>query len=93
MRDLICHSYLVAVLQGTNNPHYSQIAKDVRDAILRKPAGNGELAKYWTKEQQEVKIEAAYTKWAAKGAWLAAAQNVSYQFPTISTRHKINYRL
>ncbi|KAJ7182935.1 hypothetical protein C8R43DRAFT_968527 [Mycena crocata] len=68
--------YLAAVLNGAKNPHRSQIALDIRDAILKRPSSKGLLAQYWSQPEQEAKLQAVFNKWALKGVWSAAAQNV-----------------
>lgn len=66
------------VLNGTQNPHRSAVAKDIRDAIIKVPAAKGIPATYWGKGEQETQLVAAYEKWALKGGvWSAAAKQVS----------------
>ncbi|KAJ7897747.1 hypothetical protein B0H13DRAFT_1555811, partial [Mycena leptocephala] len=59
--------YMAGVLNGIQNPHHSEVAKDVRNAILKKPANKGVPAQYWTKDEQEVNILAVYEKYEKKG--------------------------
>ncbi|TFY78099.1 hypothetical protein EWM64_g5914 [Hericium alpestre] len=56
--------YQVAIINSTKNPYRLAVAQDLHDAILIKGASKEELAKYWSKEEQEVKLEAVYNKWA-----------------------------
>lgn len=66
------------VKDGTRNPHRSEVAKDIRDSIMIKPANKDGCAKYWTKEEQAVKLAAAYNKWSKVGTvWSAAAYKVN----------------
>lgn len=80
MQSLTClihYRYLVVVLNGTKNPHRSGVAKDIRDAILKAGSTPESPAKYWSKEEQAVKLTAAYEKWEkVPGVWSAAAQKV-----------------
>lgn len=76
------HSYLATVLNGTKNPYRSAVGKDIRDAILKTPARNGKHATYWKKDEQELRLQAAYEKWSKKGdVWSAAAPKVSTAVP------------
>ncbi|TFY73725.1 hypothetical protein EWM64_g10287 [Hericium alpestre] len=69
--------YLVTIVNGTRNPYRLAVAEDLRDAILIKGASKEEPAKYWAKEEQEVRLEAVHTKWARRGGvWTAAAAKV-----------------
>ncbi|KAJ7124769.1 hypothetical protein C8R43DRAFT_1135450 [Mycena crocata] len=68
--------YAAAVLNGVHNPHRSQVLKDIRDSILKVPSSKGILAQYWTQAEQETRLAAAFDKWAVKGVWSAAAQNI-----------------
>lgn len=70
--------YLAVVTDGTRNPYRSQVAKDIRDAILKKPADKEGPAKYWTKEVQASRLTEAYNKWSKVGTvWSAAAPKVN----------------
>jgi hypothetical protein len=56
------------------------VAADITNAILKKHSVKGAGAEYWNKEEQEQKLEAAFTKWTEKGSvWSAAAMQVSSQ--------------
>ncbi|EGO24993.1 hypothetical protein SERLADRAFT_438585 [Serpula lacrymans var. lacrymans S7.9] len=70
--------YLAAILNGTRNPQCLAVAHDISKAILSSRAsGNGESAKYQTKEEQEVQLQTMFEKWAEKGGvWSAAASKV-----------------
>jgi hypothetical protein len=71
-------SYLSAIINGTRNPYRKVVAKEIVDAILISRAGKGDLAKYWSQEEQETRLEAVYNKWLeAGGVWSAAATKVS----------------
>lgn len=65
------------MLNGTRNPFRSQIAKDIRDAILISTATKDKPAAYWPKEKQYEQLVAAYEKWdKVPGVWSAAAEKV-----------------
>ncbi|TFY75259.1 hypothetical protein EWM64_g8749, partial [Hericium alpestre] len=69
--------YQAAIINGTKNPYRLAVAQDLRDAILIKGASKEVPAKYWAKEEQEVKLEAAFVKWTRRGGvWSAAAAKV-----------------
>ncbi|TFY74060.1 hypothetical protein EWM64_g9952, partial [Hericium alpestre] len=69
--------YLVATINQGTNPWRSQVASDIRDALLISGAENGTPAKYRAKEEQAELLQAAYTKWARHGdVWTAAAAKV-----------------
>lgn len=52
--------------------------RDVSDAILSEHAKPGKPAKYRTREEQEVRLQAMFEKWQATGkVWSAAAMQVS----------------
>ena len=45
--------------------------------ILKKHSVNGSGVAYWTKKEQEEKLEATFMRWAKKGTvWSAAAMQV-----------------
>jgi hypothetical protein len=69
--------YLFVVINGTRNPHRSAVAKDITDAILKTRATETAGATYWSQEEQETRLIAAYDKWLKKGGvWSAAASEV-----------------
>ncbi|KAJ7161440.1 hypothetical protein C8R43DRAFT_947636 [Mycena crocata] len=69
--------YLAAIINGTNNPHRTAVATDIRNAVLKNSASKGILAQYWTKEEQETKMIAVYEKYSSRGdVWSAAAHAV-----------------
>ena len=69
--------YLFVVINGTRNPHRSAVAKDITDAILKTRATETAGATYWSQEEQETQLIAAYDKWLKKGGvWSAAASEV-----------------
>ncbi|KIM49769.1 hypothetical protein M413DRAFT_59878, partial [Hebeloma cylindrosporum] len=69
--------YLGTIINGTKNPHRSEVARDIRDAILQSGSNKGSLAKYWSKEEQEKRLCATYEKWSQRGSvWSAAASKV-----------------
>ncbi|EDR02023.1 uncharacterized protein LACBIDRAFT_332792 [Laccaria bicolor S238N-H82] len=69
--------YLAVVLNGTRNPYRSQVAQDIWDVILKKPAGKDGSAEYWGQEEQSKRLCLAYEKWDATGkVWSASAAKV-----------------
>jgi hypothetical protein len=61
------------------NPHRAAVAKDITDAILKTRATGGAGATYWSQEEQEQCLTAAYDYWLKKGrVWSPAASEVSY---------------
>lgn len=73
----IVHSYLAVVINGVKNPHRGEVAQDIRDSILKSPAGSDGPARYWSKDEQETRLIAAYEKWSSHGSvWSAAAPKV-----------------
>ncbi|KAJ3554298.1 hypothetical protein NM688_g3185 [Phlebia brevispora] len=68
------HRYMVVILNGTRNLHYQDVGRDIVDAILKQHAGDGQPAKYWSKEEQTEHMEAVYSRWFIKGGvWSAVA--------------------
>lgn len=66
------------------NPHHSEVANDIMDAVLKARAANGILAIYHPQPKQERHIIEAYNKWQDHGGvWTVAAAKVSqmYLFP------------
>ncbi|KAJ6502910.1 hypothetical protein C8R47DRAFT_1251855 [Mycena vitilis] len=69
--------YGAVILNGVKNPHRGEVLKDIRDAIIKVPAGKDGPAKYWSQAEQAMRLPAAFDKWAVRGGvWSAAAQNV-----------------
>ena len=69
--------YLICIIGGTKNPHRSEVAQDIVNAILKSPAKDKTPAMYWSQEEQEDRLKQAFDKWAAVGGiWSAAAQKV-----------------
>ncbi|KAF8580074.1 hypothetical protein K439DRAFT_1648290 [Ramaria rubella] len=68
--------YLGVIVQGMHNPHRSAVAKDITDAILKTRAGKEKKAEYYTQNEQELRLQAAYDKWATQGVWLTSASKV-----------------
>ncbi|TFY76752.1 hypothetical protein EWM64_g7260 [Hericium alpestre] len=63
--------YLATVIGATSNPYHAAVAKDLKDAILISSTDGEQTEKYWTKEEQELKLEAVYAKWAEHGSvWI-----------------------
>jgi hypothetical protein len=60
--------YLIVVINGTKNPHRSEVASDISEAILKTKAGKGVSATYWSKDEQVTRLTAAFDKWAQKGS-------------------------
>ncbi|KAI0686377.1 hypothetical protein C8T65DRAFT_591216, partial [Cerioporus squamosus] len=69
--------YLACILGGMKNPRRSEVAQDITDAILKAKASDGNPARYWSQEEQERRLVAAYEKWVKDGTvWSAAAEKV-----------------
>jgi hypothetical protein len=58
---------LIVIINDTKNPHQSTVTKDITDAILKTHAAGDVLVMYWSKEEQESRLQAAYRKWLKKG--------------------------
>jgi hypothetical protein len=72
-------------LDGTKNPHRGEVLLDIRDSIIREPAGKKGPAKYWSKEEQDKKLTTAFDKWSSRGkVWSAAASKVSEDLSQIT---------
>ncbi|KAG6379441.1 hypothetical protein JVT61DRAFT_11916 [Boletus reticuloceps] len=57
--------------------YHAAVAADITSAVLKKRSVKGSGAEYWSKEEQEQRLEAAFAKWAEKGTvWSAAAMQV-----------------
>ncbi|KAJ7467666.1 hypothetical protein FB451DRAFT_1178035 [Mycena latifolia] len=69
--------YLAAIINGTNNPHRSEVAAAIRNAVLKNSASKGVLAQYWSQEEQEANMIEVYNEYCRKGGvWSAAAHSV-----------------
>lgn len=70
--------YLATVLRGVKNSHYSTVAHDVVDAILKQRAQGKQKAQYWPQEEQERRLIEVYKRWSERGnVWSAASSKVS----------------
>lgn len=79
--------YLIVIINGTKNPHRSEVAKDICDSVLKTGLTPKALATYYSKEEQAVRLTDAYKKWEKKGGvWSVAASKVTYK--TISIVHR-----
>ena len=75
------YRYMFTVIGGTHNPHHLEVGKDITHAIIRTSASPCTPSTYWTQEEQETRLIAAYEKWATGGGvWSAASVDVSIQF-------------
>jgi len=71
--------YSATIINGTKNPHRSEVLRDIRDAIIRKPAGKNVPATYWGRSEQEGRLVSAFNRWAEHGdVWAVAATKVSH---------------
>ena len=78
--DLSHRRYLATILKGVKNPHYTMVAHDVVDAILKQRAQGNEKAQYWSREEQERHLADTYEHWAKKGGvWSVATSKVGRQ--------------
>jgi hypothetical protein len=69
---------MVVVINGVQNPHQGEVAKDITESIIRERAEKGKPATYWNKEEQEARLVSAFEKWSKKGGvWSAAAPKVN----------------
>ena len=77
--QMLCISrYVAVILNSQKNMYRAAVAADITNAILKKHSVKGAGAEYWSKEEQEQKLVAAFTKWTEKGSvWSAAAMQVS----------------
>ncbi|KAI1784492.1 hypothetical protein LXA43DRAFT_901509, partial [Ganoderma leucocontextum] len=56
------------------------VGEDISSALIKSKAHDGIPARYWSKEEQEERLEQAFRKWAAVGGvWSAAASNTHHQ--------------
>jgi hypothetical protein len=72
--------YTLTILQGLENPHHGAVRGDIVYSIVFKTSedngGNGAL--YRAKEEQVLRLQAAYDKWDAHGmVWSKASKDVS----------------
>ncbi|TFY52964.1 hypothetical protein EVG20_g10326 [Dentipellis fragilis] len=68
--------YLVTTLGGTKNQHRAAVARDIVDAMLISRTSKNEPAKYWSKEEQESRLQTMFEKWSAiGGVWSAASSD------------------
>ncbi|KAI0682549.1 hypothetical protein BC835DRAFT_1311466 [Cytidiella melzeri] len=66
--------YEAVIVGGVHNPHRAAVLRDIVDAILECPAEDGRPAKWRSKEEQVVMVEAMYQKWFSRGGvWSEAA--------------------
>ena len=73
---MVCR-YVVCILGSSKNPHQRSVGEDISGALIKTKAKDGVPARYWSREEQEERLEAAYMKWVAVGGvWSAAAANV-----------------
>ncbi|KAF8423457.1 hypothetical protein L210DRAFT_3570273 [Boletus edulis BED1] len=69
--------YVAVILNSGKNTYRAAVAADITNAVLKKRSVKGSGAEYWSKAEQEQRLEAAFTKWAGKGTvWSAAAIQV-----------------
>ncbi|KAI0696201.1 hypothetical protein C8T65DRAFT_583603, partial [Cerioporus squamosus] len=67
--------YLICVVGGMKNPHRSEIARDIVDALLKSTANGNTPAVYRSKEEQEVRLQEIWEKWCAReNIWTQAAE-------------------
>jgi hypothetical protein len=68
---------MIVTINGTKNPHRSEVARDIIDAILKSRAGKGTPAQYRCKDEQLSRLTKVFESWLMKGtAWSAAAAKV-----------------
>ncbi|KAI1794159.1 hypothetical protein LXA43DRAFT_884301, partial [Ganoderma leucocontextum] len=72
--------YMVCILGGSKNAHQREVGEDISSALIKSKAHDGIPARYWSKEEQEERLEQAFIKWATVGGvWSAAAPNTHRQ--------------
>ncbi|KAI1781716.1 hypothetical protein LXA43DRAFT_907964 [Ganoderma leucocontextum] len=64
--------YLICLVGGSKCPVRADVARDIVDTVLKCRAREKTPAVYWSKEEQETRLEAAFKKWDAKAVWSAA---------------------
>lgn len=67
----------MCILGGAGNHARPEIADDIVSAVLKTRADKYNPAIYWPREEQEKRLDRAFKKWAARGAWNMAAAKVS----------------
>lgn len=72
-----CIRYNVCILGGSGNHARPEITNDIVSAILKTRADKFNPAVYWSREEQERRLDKAFKKWAARGVWNSAAAKVS----------------
>ena len=69
---------MICIAGGSKNPLRSKVASSIVDAIHKASATGTTPAIYWSKEEQEQRLQEMYNKWDAVGTvWSAAAPKVS----------------
>ncbi|KAG1859810.1 hypothetical protein F4604DRAFT_1930535 [Suillus subluteus] len=68
--------YIAVMLQSSKSPYRGAVAADITGTILKTHAEKGQPAQYWDRAEQERRLMVAFSKWADKGVWSAAAQKV-----------------
>lgn len=69
---------MVTVVNGMHNPHRLEVGKDITHAIIKTSATPSCPSTYWSQEEQEERLIAAYEKWTLHGGvWSAASIDVS----------------
>jgi hypothetical protein len=78
----LCLRYMAGVHLGKKNMFQAEISRDIVHSILERPAdpSTGSVAKYWPQAVQKQRIQAAFDKWGARGAWSEAANRVCCAF-------------
>ncbi|KAI1782538.1 hypothetical protein LXA43DRAFT_905505 [Ganoderma leucocontextum] len=64
--------YLICLVGGSKSPVRADVARDIVDAVLESRALENTPAMYWSKEEQETRLVAAFKKWDERGVWTAA---------------------
>ncbi len=74
---------------GSKCPVRPAVARDIVDAILKSRALANMPAIYWSKDEQEIRLQAAFKKWEVKGVWTAAGAKVRPRLPryTVLSSH------
>ncbi|KAG2039032.1 hypothetical protein BDR03DRAFT_981073 [Suillus americanus] len=68
--------YITVMIQSSKSPYRGTVTADITGTILKMHAKKGQPAQYWDRAEQEQKLMVAFSKWADKGVWSAAAQKV-----------------
>ena len=78
--------YIAIIINSQRNMYQVAVAADITNVILRKHSVKGSGAEYWSKEEQEQKLEAAFAKWIEKRmVWSGAVMQVSLQLSSSSS--------